>query len=308
MTPAQPTIILPLDGSDLSNQARDLAVAIASRANARLTLVTAPEVYGLDMAWYTGAAPEATLPMVPITELMAEARRAAADFLAAQQAALEPQGLTVSTVVIDDMPARAIVQAAEDEEAWLIVMATHGRGGLTRWALGSVADKVLQTAAAPVLVVRAGTRHITPDFDQILVPLDGSRLAEAVLPSVTRLATAFGSLVTLAFVSQEARLGMETAKMTEAQQREVERMAAYLAEQVERLRAAGVTAESEMLAGENPAEVLLHRVGRGDIDLVALTTHGRGGLSRWAYGSVADRLIRHADSPTLILRSQASHA
>lgn len=308
MTQAQPTIILPLDGSDLSDQARALAVAIASRVNARLVLVTAPEVYGLDMAWYSGAAPEAALPMVPVTELMAEARRVAADYLAQQQASLEPQGLTVATIVVDDMPARAIVQAAEAEGAWLIVMATHGRGGLTRWALGSVADKVLQTAEAPVLVVRSGARHVAPEIDQILVPLDGSRLAEAVLPGVARLAKAFDALVTLAFVSQEARLGMETAQMSEAQRHEVERMAAYLDGQAARLREQGIATETEMLAGDNPAEVLLGRVGRGDVDLVALTTHGRGGLSRWAFGSVADRLIRHADSPTLILRSQATHA
>jgi len=302
---AQPTIILPLDGSDLAERAKGLAVAIASRLHGRLVLVGAPEVYGLDMAWYGGAGPEVGMPMVPITDLMEEVREATADMLEQHRAEIASQGIAASTAVVDEMPARAIVQTAAAEDAWLIVLATHGLGGLSRWALGSVADKVLQTADTPVLLVRAGAEPVDPAPGHILVPLDGSALAEAVLPAVTRLAQAFGSRVTLASVSIEARLASETAEMLEAQQQAVERMTGYLARHADRLGAAGLTAGVEILAGESPAEVLLERIGRGDIDLVALTTHGRGGLSRWAYGSVADRLIRTAGTPVLVLRNRA---
>jgi nucleotide-binding universal stress UspA family protein len=304
----KPTLILPLDGSEMSQRAKGLAVAIAERLPARLVLVGAPEVYGLDLAWYGGAVPEAGIPMVPVTELMQEARQATADFLAEQQQQIDVQGIEVATALVDEMPARAIVQTAEAEQAALIVMATHGLGGLSRWAMGSVADKVLQSTHVPVLLVRADAEHLDPQLDQILIALDGSELAEAVLAHVTPLARAHGSTVTLATVSVEARLGLETSAMLAAQEHAVERMQEYLAKIVDRLKVEGVTAEIETLAGDDPAEVLLERAGRGDVDLIALTTHGRGGLSRWAYGSVADRLIRHADTPVLVLRSQAPDA
>ncbi len=305
--PSKPTLILPLDGSEMSQRAKGLAVAIAERMPARLVLVGAPEVAGLDLAWYGGAVPEAGVPMVPVTDLMREVREGTTAYLEQERNAIDVQGIEVALAVVDEMPARAIVQTAEAEGAALIVMATHGLGGLSRWALGSVADKVLQTAHMPVLLVRAGAEHVDPQLDQILVALDGSPLAEAILPPVTLLARALGSQVTLATVSLEARIGMETSAMLEAQERGVERMQGYLGDRVDQLRAAGVSAEVEILVGDDPAEVLIERAGRGDVDLVALTTHGRGGLSRWAYGSAADRVLRHADTPVLVLRSAAEH-
>jgi len=298
-----PTIVLPLDGSETSERAKGLAVAIARRAAARLVLVGAPEIYGLDMAWSAGAGPDAGLPMIPIDTLMQEVREATAAYLGQQREAIAAQGVAVETAVVDEMPARAIAEVAGGRNAFLVVMATHGRGGLSRWALGSVADKVLQTSPAPVLLVRAGAGHLDPKLDHILVTLDGSALAEAVLPDVERLALALGSRVTLAFVSLEARLAIETSPMLVAQEREVERMTGYLDRQAERLEAAGIRAGGEVLAGPSAAEALIERAGRGDVDLVALTTHGRGGLSRWVYGSVADRVIRGAGTPVLVRRS-----
>lgn len=304
----QATIVLPLDGSESSERAQRLALALAERMPARLVLVGAPEVYGLDMAWYAGAAPESGAPMVPVTELMDEARQATTEMLSARRTALDHAGIEVEARVVEDLPASAILETAESSAADLIVMATHGLGGFSRWALGSVADKVLQSSTRPVLLVRAGAEHLDPGLDQILVPLDGSELAEAVLPAVERLARAMGSRLTLAHVSPEARLGMETSRLFEAQRHSIERIEAYLAGQAERLMAAGIPTDIEFLASPGVAGALVERLERGDIDLVALTTHGRGGLKRWAFGSVADKLIRHAPTPVLVVRNQGEAA
>jgi nucleotide-binding universal stress UspA family protein len=297
------TVLVPVDGSDLAGAVVDLAAAIAHRRGGRVVLLTVPQVYGLDVAWYTAGAPDAAA-LVPMDDLLAEARADGARYLATAAARLEADGAHVTTLMVEDEPAAAIVQSAREQRAGLIAMSTHGRGGLDRWAFGSIADKVLQTATTPVLLVRPQAGPVKADIGHILVALDGSPLAEAIVDEVQPLARAFGARVTLVNVTPESPVPGSSARISAAEEVYETHITAYLAPIVQRLIAAGVEAEAQILTGKDPAAALLELGADHDVDLIALTSHGRSGLRRLAYGSVADRLIRHAEKPILILRSQ----
>ena len=297
-----PTVVVPLDGSELAERALAFGVSIAARVNCGLVIVTVPEVYGLDSSWHSGATVDAGAPMVPVDELMSQARAESERYLATVLAALEGHGLQVDTIVANEAPAHAILHAAEDRNAWLIVMGTHGRGGLARWVFGSVADEVLHVVGTPLMVVRADAENLDPGLDHILVGLDGSTESETVLPVVQALALAFGSRVTLAHVMRRAPLAHHPARLQSAEIEHRRRKDAYFARLVERLRVEGVDAGYQILAGEDIAAVLLARAETDDVDLIAITTHRRGRLSRFVLGSVADRVVRSADTPVLVQR------
>ncbi|OGP54085.1 MAG: hypothetical protein A2Y65_12730 [Deltaproteobacteria bacterium RBG_13_52_11] len=142
-------------------------------------------------------------------------------------------------------------------------------------------------------------------YNKILVPLDGSATSEAILPEIEKLASAFGSSISLLHVvpiltfsgSMEPIVQYET--ITEALTKEGE---AYLRTIEKRLKDKGLTVESHLLQG-NEAQLILQHGDRKDVDLIAMSTHGRSGVSRWLLGSVAEKVIRHATKPILLVRS-----
>lgn len=143
-------ILLPLDGSDLAEKALSLTVTLAHQFDSELFLIRMVEVH-----YPTILAPHLTsATAVTMSESFAQAHRAAEDYLLAQQAALRQEGLTVDVILCEGNPADGILHTASEYHVDCIVMSTHGRGGLARWTLGSVADKVARHAPCPVLLVR----------------------------------------------------------------------------------------------------------------------------------------------------------
>jgi nucleotide-binding universal stress UspA family protein len=142
-------------------------------------------------------------------------------------------------------------------------------------------------------------------YKKILVPLDGSVTSETILSEIEKLASAFGSSIVLLHVVPTLILSgaMESARqyetVAEALTKEGE---AYLRTMEKRLKDKGLTVESQLLQG-NEAHVILEQCDRKDIDLIAMSTHGRSGVSRWLLGSVAEKIIRHATKPILLIRS-----
>lgn len=149
-------------------------------------------------------------------------------------------------------------------------------------------------------------------YKRILVPMDGSGLAECVFDHVKALATGCNvPEVDFVFVVEtlsRARFfggtgGADVEKLLEQENQKQEKWAKdYLAKVVKQMKAAGVTAKSVILKGNNPADGILNYVKRNGVDLVVMSTHGRSGPARWALGSVADKVVRHSDSPVLIVR------
>ncbi len=226
--------------------------------------------------------------------------------------AIEAQG-----VLAVGNPAEEIIRYAYKNNIELIMMATHGRSGIGRWAMGSVADKVLRVSKIPVWLVRAGIPEEVV-FDKwpkktILVPLDGSELAESVLPHVEALAKQRnGDIVDIillrvceyAVVPDDNARGVPSG-WEKGVRREIARSkresGKYLAEVKKRLEDADLRVQSEVLVGEPPNEIINHANGN-PFSLIAMATHGRSGVKRLAYGSVADKVLRGASCPLLVVR------
>jgi len=214
--------------------------------------------------------------------------------------------------------AEEILSYADKNDVDLILMATHGRSGVKRWAIGSVADKVLRASKVPVWLVRAGVpEEIVHDKwlrRTMLVPLDGSKLAESVLPHVEVLAKQRGSeLVDVVLLrvceppiilsdypeaimelSWEEHVQKEKEWAKEAGER-------YLAGVEKRLSGAGLKVRSEVPLGR-PIDEIIDYANRNPFNLIVLSTHGRTGITRWAYGSVADKVLQRSTSPIFLVR------
>ncbi len=220
--------------------------------------------------------------------------------------------------VVMGYPADEILRHAFENDVDLILMATHGWSGVKRWILGSVADKVLRESTIPVWLVRANVseesvRKLGPG-SRVLVPLDGSELSETVLPHVEALAqqavTEPTDVILVSVIEPlvlPANVALPEASLNwgslsaEHMIRARKGLDEYMTRTVERLRDSGVTVRYEVLEGR-PADEIIQYCEKSQIDLVIMATHGRSGVSRWAYGSVAERVLMNGSSPILLVR------
>ena len=283
-------ILVPLDGSALARRAMPFATAIAQRSNRPLLLLRAISTLASPTL---SAASEVT--RAAAAEIEAEAERPRAD------------GLTVETLVVEDEASSAILDTVAARQAGLIVMSTHGRGGLGRWLYGSVADSVLRHATVPVLLVPpVGVASWPPDRPMtILVPLDGSELSEAALGAACELADMFGGALYLVrsipFSQYVAYADGYVLSDTDTTEHELAEAGRYLDEVAARVRTPQRSVEVRATYGSPFLDVaaVAHEVGAG---LIAMATHGRGGLSRAILGSVTTVTVRRADVPLLLVR------
>jgi nucleotide-binding universal stress UspA family protein len=195
------------------------------------------------------------------------------------------------------MPAETILAAAAEFKADLIAMTTHGRSGAARFVLGSVAEKVLQASPHPVLVTRSfpasqslGKLESRP-IRNILLPLDGSAFSLAVLNPVLEFLRPVDAHVHLLHVTEPTPYDGRWDSPDET-----------LKSADHTLREACVPASIELRKGD-PGEEILKAAAEKDADLIAMTTHGRSGPSRWVFGSVTAKVLRSASAPLLVVRN-----
>jgi nucleotide-binding universal stress UspA family protein len=212
---------------------------------------------------------------------------------------LTTEGFPSQYLLRPGIAADAILEAAKAERATMIALSTHGRTGVARWVLGSVAEKVLQASPLPVLVARSFPSSTfrgkleAQAVRNFLVPLDGSRLSLDALQPLRELARPVDAHVTLLHVSEASPYPNRWDSPDETLM-EAERV----------LREACIPATVEMRKGD-PGEVILKCIDEKQIDLIAMTTHGRSGPSRWVYGSVTAKVLRSASIPLLVVRMAA---
>jgi nucleotide-binding universal stress UspA family protein len=283
------TVLIPLDGSELAERALGFAETIARVTGCSLTLVSVlrPEDTG-------------PLGLSPDDRRRVHRRASSAlrSYLETVAGPLRAHGMTVSCKVLTGNAAHRILSYARTLHADAIVMSTHGRGGLKRLFLGSVADKVIRQADRPVLISgklrRLGGRTGIK-LERLLVPLDGSSMAEAALAPAMALAEAAGASLTLVRV-EPWRLtalapGYEIPPTPPEFDESMEQEAAsYLAGIRDRI-AAKVRTNTFFFRGEPNAQII-SCAEREDADLIVMSSHGRGGLTRAVLGSTADRVIR----------------
>jgi nucleotide-binding universal stress UspA family protein len=303
------SILVPLDGSPFAEEALPLAISIANRAGASLEVMQVHEAYSLRDAFYSWS------PYYPaLDEILKEKGLAYLDSITTRlkKTALVP---ATSALMIGAV-GESIIECARGKDADLIVMTTHGRSPLSRFWLGSVADELVRHAPIPILLVR--TREFWqdpgPTLKQILVPLDGSVLAERVLEPTLALGTLMGAKYTFVRAvetglrpSDRPHLGkLKAAGQSEIEKRKAEAQT-YLDGVAGRLRAKALCIQTRIVVGEMAANAVLD-VARQNIDLIAIATHGRGGFKRLFLGSVADKIVRGAFTPVLVYRPTASES
>jgi nucleotide-binding universal stress UspA family protein len=306
------TLMVPLDGSPFGEHALPLALAIARRAKARIRLVHV--VMPLVEPFAEG------IFLAPVDVMAYEVRQKTAYLEGVAERLRAQATVEVTTSVLEGEVASTLQADAEKGPADLVVMATHGRGAMGRFWLGSVADELVRHLSLPLLLVRP---HEPPpdlakeaDLAHVLLPLDGTDLAEQVLPAATELACLMPAAeVTLVRVvkpttasyypsegavdDEERKLLNQVRALQERLYREAED---YLEKVAGRLRARGLKVRTRVAVEAHPALAILHEAKYEHSGLIALATHGRRGLSRLMMGSIADKVVRGAEVPVLVLR------
>jgi len=300
----QKIILVPLDGSVESEAALPYAEGIAGAEQASIRLVT---VVDNQFAYLFTASDR------PVLDWNERQRERAGQYLEGKAQALRQRGLTVSKVVAEGDPSDAILREADQCDAGMVVTATHGRGGLQRWALGSVADKVMRLGHRPTLLVRPLANHevaAAVTLRRLAVPLDGSARAEAAIAPAVELAQVAGAQLLLARAEEWLSVSMAhwggdgayVPNLAELEQETTEMVQDYLGVVRNRIPSS-LRCEAVTLRGL-PIQELEALFEQRQVDLVVMTTHGRGGLSRLVLGSTADRLVRDG-LPTLLIPSVA---
>lgn len=206
--------------------------------------------------------------------------------------------LPVETDMTCGYAAEEILERAESSD--LVLIASHGRSGLGRWLLGSVATKVARGSDTPVMIVRGVEEKetaVTPKIETILVPLDGSGASENALNEAVSWAKAYSARLVLYQSMSSATL--PDPQMVEAARAEFVRAEKYLNMKRDECADIHVSVEVEEA---HPAEGILKAASRNKADLIIMTSHGRGGLARWMLGSVAERVVQSSGCPVLVVR------
>ena len=285
-------VLVPLDTSDLSAGALSYAASLARALALPLTLLSVWDRTDQDL--------QGVLTEAQTADLEATALATYREYLEKTAAAPELTGLPVEIRVREGPPAEEILAAVDAERAQYLVIASHGRGGLKRLLLGSVADRLVRAAVVPTLVVRVdGETAAENPPRKILLPLDGSEFAEAALPAATSLAAAFGADLCLVRVVPWATTALVFPMMPAPNVDEIEvAMHEAAASYLNGVEAPGAT--RRVLRGSPGAE-LENCIGDEAIDMVVMTSRGRSGLSRWALGSVADHVVRTSHCPVMLV-------
>ena len=297
------SILVPLDGSDLAEQALPLALRIAQRTRGKLRLVLVHQL---------ASAPVDVVSAKMFTSVELATRKSERAYLRGVQARLREGGARLSSaVILTGAVGPALATHVRELGVDLVVMATHGRGGLRRAWLGSVADHLIRHLNVPVLMVRPKEEGMPQEgkpANQILVPLDGSPLAEEALGPAAELARLWDAELTLlqivypVILSSDAILPVPSAYDEELTGLYRTQVQDYLHDLVEQLKAEGLRAAGVAVVGWNAADSILEAAHGPRVAGIVLATHGRGGLRRLALGSVADKLVRGANVPVLVYR------
>jgi nucleotide-binding universal stress UspA family protein len=310
-------IMAPTEGSDTEREAISVAAKLAQRFDADLHLVRVLEPPLVAR----------TYPQVPALEItsqaLADERLARLHELEALGTELRASGnMRVITALKDGNLTQTLRDYAAELKAELIVMSSHARGGWKRINLGSVTDFLIRNTHTPVLVVRPDISFIdeAPDnaIRRIVVPLDGSPMAEQILPEAIALASALNATVTVLHVLtpetySQKRMVQPGLPWWDA---DIAVADAYLSELADNVTKSGVAATKEVILNENVPGAILDYATRVRANLIAIATNGLGGIRRFVFGTVADEVTRKSPISLLVFHpnieattsSQASEA
>jgi nucleotide-binding universal stress UspA family protein len=296
-------VVVPLDGSELAEGVLPYIAA--------LTQARGGQVFLLSIAHTARGALWPFSDLQPGAEQQQRIRQELEKYLQAAAKKLEASSAEVQFRVRFGRPADEILTFAEEIDADLIATSTHGRSGIGQWVFGRVTDRLLRGATCPVLLVRAGQARSPATYHNILVPLDGSEMAEQVLPYVKALIqpnhtcvflisilmTGLSDRTVALLTSYPPGLQLATTALHHA---EIQSRS-YLRSVAAVLRERGAAVRIAVRQG-SPADEILDYAAEIEADLIGMTTHGLSGPSRWVYGNVAGKVLQGTRSPVLLVR------
>ena len=221
-------------------------------------------------------------------------------------------GIKSSPLIVHGDPAYEILDFSQKNNMGLIAISTHGRTGVSRWALGSIANKVLQKSTIPLLLVQSKEIETVIEekkLRKILLALDGSPLSEAIIPYVEKIAQDLSEVILLRIVeplkihqSVSFEVAPDWGKLEKDYMANAEiEVKQYLGEQEKALRDKGVKVSSVWMHGR-PTRTILKYAEDNSVDLIAISTRGYSGVTKWAFGSVASKIIEGSSKPLLLIR------
>ena len=300
------SVLVPLDGSELSEQAVPFALALAGEGGAVALMQALPDAEPLRKPFGAITMTEEEVGQMLDNLAQEDLERAEKNW-----AGVAPK-VTITTKTVSGDAATVILETADHEQADLIAMASTGRGAIGRLTLGSVADRVMRTAEKPVLVVRgydAPTSRTLPDINRVVVPLDGSDRALLAIPVAATVAKRLGAsieLLTAVDMPQVVSPAMAYAPAfspelyAEIEEESTRNANAHLDDAVAEFEKLGVSAAKHVMLGSAVASII-EFAKHGDV--IVMTSRGQGGFKRWFLGSVAEKLIRDAPAPVLLVPS-----
>jgi len=292
-------MLVPLDGSNLAEVLVDYAKKLAS-------------VMGVEAIMFNVLSPEEKA-MLPMHQAYVE--RAAEKIISgAQNKPVKAWGQVAIGSPVDE-----IKKHAKKHNADFVLMATHGRSGFSRIVIGSVADSLLRESKLPVWLIRSGisekrVKDTSPE-GRLALLLDGTKRAEASIPHVEMLSRQFGAELTeveLISVCQNpeitsdypASMPLSWDEYVASEKEKCRRNTGkYLKEVADRLMESGIQVRYEALMGDPAVEIIDH-IKRSNFSLIVMATHARSGFSRWAFGSVAEKVIKGVTTPVFLVRSK----
>ncbi len=307
-------MLVPLDGSELAETVCTYAKELAGRMDIDVVLlhVSDPSVHGM-----------VTMETAYIDHMTEIVKRQVAEVQKNTAQAGKSKQVKVTGELLVGYAAEEILKYADENTIDLIVLASHGRSGLKRWTIGSVASKVMGATKIPVWLIKPGTPEAIP-YDKwtkrtLVVALDGSELAECILPHAEALAKQRSNEpvevlllwvceppVLPSYYQPNITVGDVTLNWKQHEQQEITKckQAAqqYLSGVEKRLKASNISnVRSEVLVGK-PADEITDYVHKHPSSLLVIATHGRSGIRRWAYGSVANNVLQGVTNPIMLIR------
>jgi nucleotide-binding universal stress UspA family protein len=295
--------VIPLDGSKTAEQVLPYARTLANKLKVPVEFIGVIDI--AEFALHISAEKARYLE-----RMIEQGERSTMDYL--KGVANTFPGLTVNCAIEKGRAADAIIDKAAADKGTLITMATHGRSGINRWVLGSVAEKVLRATNNPLLLVRAAEQATSGEearLTSVIVPLDGSELAESVLPAVSELAKKLDLEIILfrAFnIPYSVYAGADGYYAVNFDQLIAEikdEATSYLEKKTEELKRKGFEKVSFLVKEGLSADEIISFGRQTPDNLIAMCTHGRSGVKRWVLGSVTENVVRHCGDPVLVIRA-----
>ena len=282
-------ILVPLDGSENAEMVFPYCADLASKFASTVILVSVSESATLDIdhLYHT---------------YLKHARKKMRQHLKAWMA---QETVTLESEVLSGDPAREILRIAEDKDAGLILLASHGSSAEGPWLLGHIAAKVLRATERPVMLIRERATQAALEqrelLRRILVPLDGSKIGEAALCYAVVLARKAAAEITLIEVFEPVSTVGATGISHSGREDESVRksLLSYLDHVAEPIKNEGLKVSTSVLFG-NAASNIMEYAEKNGIDLIAVSTHGRSGFGRWVFGSVTDKILHTGNVAVLV--------